>query len=1327
MNHHHPMSSPVMTCGARWSRRRSALLACTALSLVVTIPAPSAHALPQGGTIVQGTGQIIAKSATEIDVIQSSQKLVINWSSFNIAAGEKVLFVQTSALMQVLNRVVGPQSSTILGELQANGTIILVNPNGILFGAGSQVKVGAIIATPTGIADANFMAGNLVFDSPSTSATASVVNRGTITAADAGLVGLVAPGVENSGVIQARLGTVQLASGNSFSVDLYGDKLINLVVSDKVSRTVTAPDGQSLQALVSNSGTINADGGAIILSANAARDILTNVINMGGVAQARSVGTTNGKIVLDGGDNGTVAVSGTADATGTQAGASGGAVTVAGDTITVIDGAKLLAGGAAGGGAVTVSAARAVSVAAGASLDASATADGDGGTATVISNGSTTVAGTLTATGGAAGGDGGTIETSGGTLDVSGATISAASPKGKSGSWLLDPYDLLINSAAAASINSALANDTSVTLQTTASTATTAYGGTSNAGGSGDITIASALSWNTAATLTLDAYHSVLVNANITGTNLAIKYNDGGSGGNFLVSGATVNLPTGTGHLAINGTAFTTVGDLSPVIANPAGAYALASDIAGGSHSASVIANLTGSLEGLGHTISNLGITSSSDYTGLIGTVASGATVRNLILSGASITGHDYVGALAGSNNGDVVNVAVTGGNVIGYNHAGGLVGDNAGTVSASTASSAVSNGFSVSNNIGGLVGYNTATGTVSDSNATGTVSGYSSIGGLVGGNAGIVSDSSATGAVSGDSYLGGLVGYNTSTGTVSDSYATGALSATLYGGYQFGGLVGQNDGKVSASYASGAVSGNEVIGGLVGMNTGTVSDSVATGNASGWGGGVGGLVGGNTGTISASAATGNVNGGSPYSVEVGGLVGSNTYTGTVSDSYATGTVTGGGWMGGLVGDNYGTVRTSYATGAVSGAASGTNVYIGGLIGWNLATVSDSYATGAVSGSSEVGGLVGLNTGTAHSADGTLTYYGTVSNSYATGAVRGGNSVGGLVGDNGGTVSTSYWDTTATGQLSACGTGTCGGTGLTSTQMKSLSTNASANVYNWDFSSAWNLVGSVNSSYPFLRTSPFVLTIGAGTQTATYGDALSSAGYIYNNLWSRDTSAVVRGLTLSGAGQGSSVGTYNVSLSGATATSLSGIVYTILYEAGSVAIIPRTISYSIGNVRGPHGSALPGQVTWSNLYGSDDPGATVGLSGSGGSYFQPVGSDGGYTIAANTKSGTYAVTVTELSNGNYTLAGTGNRPGVLTIGSPLTPAQIGMLNAAAPATVSGLPAADPLTRAVRVLENPLNGMAFKGGSPVLTVTPDMWSRFGPGVFQIVQPVWSPPE
>ncbi len=941
----------------------------------------------------------------------------------------------------------------------------------------------------------------------------------------------------------------------------------------------------------------------------------------------------------------------------------------------------------------------------------------------MISDGSATVAGTLTATGGAAGGNGGTIETSGGTLDVSGATISAASPKGKAGSWLLDPYDLTINSAAAASINSALANDTSVTLQTTASNATTAFGGTTNASGKGDITIASALSWNSSASLTLDAYHSVLVNANITGTNLAIKYNDGGSGGNFLVSGAKVSLPTGTGHLAINGTAFTTVGDLSPVIANPAGAYALASDIAGGSHSASVITNLTGSLEGLGHTISNLSVTSSTDYTGLIGTVASGATVRNLILANASITGHDYVGALAGSNNGNVVNVAVTGGSVIGYNHAGGLVGDNAGTVSDSSASSAVSNGFSVSDKIGGLVGYNT--GTVTASTASGSVSSYQQVGGLVGGNAGTVTDSSATATVRGSLYFGGLVGVNTSTGRVLTSSAAGNVSGTTYDSYNIGGLIGDNYGTVSGGYATGTVSGGQVIGGLIGMNTGTVSDSVATGNASAHAGGVGGLVGGNTGTISGSAATGNVNGGNIYggTIEVGGLVGSNAYTGTVSNSFATGTVTGGGWVGGLIGDNYGTVRTSYATGAVSG----TNQYIGGLIGWNLATVSDSYATGAVSGGSSVGGLVGLNIGTAHSADGTLTYYGTVSNSYATGAVSGGSSVGGLAGENGGTLSASYWDTTATRQLAACGVGTCDGTGLTSTQMRSLSTDASVNVYNWDFSSKWYLASSGNSSSPILRASPFVLTIGAGTQTAAYGDALSSAGYTYNNLWSRDTSAVVRGLTLSGASQGSSVGTYNVSLSGATATSLSGIAYTIFYEPGSVTITPRQISYTTGNVRGPYGKALNGQVIWSNLYGSDDPGATLGLFGGGRSYYQLVGSNGDYNIAANTHAGNYTEVVTSLTNGNYILASTGNHPGMLSIIDPLTRTQIALLNAPTPASASAPPATDPLTHAVQVLENPLRGMAFKGGSAVITVTPDMLSRFGPGIAQIVQPVWDLPE
>ncbi len=157
-----------------------------------------------------------------------------------------------------------------------------------------------------------------------------------------------------------------------------------------------------------------------------------------------------------------------------------------------------------------------------------------------------------------------------------------------------------------------------------------------------------------------------------------------------------------------------------------------------------------------------------------------------------------------------VVNVTVTGNSSV-----GGLVGGNAGTVSNSYSSDSVSGG----SDVGGLVGLNA--GTVSNSFSSGSVTGEGHVGGLVGGNGATVSNSYSTGNVTGYYGVGGLVGVNE--GTVSNSYSSDSVS-----GYQWvGGLVGGNGATVSNSYSTGSVTGNQWVGGLVGLNNeGTVSDS---------------------------------------------------------------------------------------------------------------------------------------------------------------------------------------------------------------------------------------------------------------------------------------------------------------------------------------------------------------------------------------------------------------------------------------------------------------------------------------------------------------------
>ena len=66
----------------------------------------------------------------------------------------------------------------------------------------------------------------------------TIVNRGSINIKQRGLLAFVAPGVENSGIINAKLGQISLASGKTFTLDLYGDKLVSLGIDSKILNQV---------------------------------------------------------------------------------------------------------------------------------------------------------------------------------------------------------------------------------------------------------------------------------------------------------------------------------------------------------------------------------------------------------------------------------------------------------------------------------------------------------------------------------------------------------------------------------------------------------------------------------------------------------------------------------------------------------------------------------------------------------------------------------------------------------------------------------------------------------------------------------------------------------------------------------------------------------------------------------------------------------------------------------------------------------------------------------------------------------------------------------
>ncbi|HWN50183.1 MAG TPA: filamentous hemagglutinin N-terminal domain-containing protein, partial [Xanthobacteraceae bacterium] len=378
-------------------RHHRLLLATTALMPLGTW---LAVANPLGGQVAGGSATIQGQGTSTVTVTQSSQNAVINWNTFNIGSGDKTNINMPSASAVGLERVTGNLGpSTIDGSLWSNGILFLVNPNGILFGQGAQVNVGGLLATTHDIKDNDFMAGRYNFNIPG-NPTASVVNQGTITAAQGGFAALVAPGVRNSGIIEATLGTVGLAAGNGFTLDMYGDKLITLAVGDSIAGQVKdVATGQPLTSLISNSGKLSADGGKVQITAAAAKTVVDSVINNTGVIEANAIADKGGTITLSaatasskpaGAPAQNVKLAGTISAAGKNTGQKGGTITITGENIALA-GAKLDASGRAGGGTVLVGGsgsatsgtasptATTVTADKTTTIDASTTLNGDGG------------------------------------------------------------------------------------------------------------------------------------------------------------------------------------------------------------------------------------------------------------------------------------------------------------------------------------------------------------------------------------------------------------------------------------------------------------------------------------------------------------------------------------------------------------------------------------------------------------------------------------------------------------------------------------------------------------------------------------------------------------------------------------------------------------------------------------------------------------------------------------------------------------------------------------------------------------------------------------
>ena len=854
---------------------------------------------PTGGVVSSGTASI-STAGTTTTINQSTAKAAIDWSSFSTNSNEIVNFVQPNSSSITLNRVTGTSASNLNGQLNANGQVFIINPNGVLFGSTSQVNTAGLVASTLNLSNADFNNNLFNFNNPTNNKT--VENRGKITVPTGGTVALIAPTVKQTGTIKAPQGNVLLAAGGDITLNLNNGSLLGYTINQ----------GKA-QALINSGGMIQADGGKVILTAKGIDELSNAVVNSVGVIQAQTVNNVRGVIEL-GSDlsSGTVNVSGTLDASAPNGG-NGGQIKTSAAEVHVSSGTNIttqrnstssLPPTTSGwelkaknidvdffGGSVSSTTLGDALNKGNVSLNAMGTAEGQGN---ININDATSwnanTALTLTAN---------KDINFNSDLDLSGDKAKLAMNYG-TGS------DYNLNNGAKINISGS-----SPTLLINGSS----YIVINDLGEEGDANIN-----------TLQG-----MNNNLTG-NYAL--------GSNIDASDTVNWNNGKGFDAIGQLPVKVDGGIQQT---PEGGIPPETPI------------FQGNFHGLGHKIDALTINQPQPNWGPINdqvaipqglfSITYGSELRDVGLTNVSIKGHAYMGALTGLHLGGNIKNAYSTGHVHGLYYIGGLIGgavgqninSNLGTISQSYSEANVKGILGV----GGLAGGSMLP--IYDSYATGNIS-------LADLTMSLEQEQNLDPNYTAGLGVGGLLGsgqgvYNShATGNIlTGAYVNGNWHPELgFGGA--GGLIGllgaqeNSSHYVDHSYATGNVSGLGGLGGLVGIIVYRGSDqtprlyinnSYATGDV-----------------IASNAIT------SQY---VGGLVGANAPYNIINSSYATGRTKGHTSVGGLVGyNNGGIIANSYSTSITEGDTS-----VGGLIGINTGTVENSYSNGAVTGVNHVGGLIG--------------------------------------------------------------------------------------------------------------------------------------------------------------------------------------------------------------------------------------------------------------------------------------------------------------------------------------------------------------------------------
>ena len=265
-------------------------------SLMLAIPVQDSFSLPEVDKVEHGDVKISNPNSSTMQ-INASDKAIINYKSFNIMENESVIISLPNSNSEILNRVIGNDSSQILGKLSSNGIVFLINKNGIYVGPNANIDVGGLVASTRNITDSNFLSSNYVFEKMSKEQINSLIrNEGLINIKDGGFGVFIAGAVENKGTIIARLGTIAMASGDLVTLTLSHDGLISIAIDQKTASAVLDKDGKPITDQLKNTGTIQADGGTVLFNADSVTDLFEKAVNLEGCVKADKVEEKDGAV-----------------------------------------------------------------------------------------------------------------------------------------------------------------------------------------------------------------------------------------------------------------------------------------------------------------------------------------------------------------------------------------------------------------------------------------------------------------------------------------------------------------------------------------------------------------------------------------------------------------------------------------------------------------------------------------------------------------------------------------------------------------------------------------------------------------------------------------------------------------------------------------------------------------------------------------------------------------------------------------------------------------------------------------------------------------------